>query len=162
MLLAEAGLLIGPDCARIGGIFKQDPNEFLNLLSVAFDAGINFYDTADIYSQGESERLLGRVFRDRRDRVVIASKAGFLLPAQRKLLARLKPFSNRSAMGWKLRQIPSGKSAVPTDTSLSSRELQNLDNFADKLDYRLVGSVSLSSGFLRRIPFDEHGSVDLK
>jgi LEA14-like dessication related protein len=32
----------------------------------------------------------------------------------------------------------------------------------DKLEYRLVGSVSLSSGFLRRIPFDERGSVDLK
>ena len=32
----------------------------------------------------------------------------------------------------------------------------------DKLDYRLVGSVALSSGFLRRIPFDERGSVDLK
>jgi aryl-alcohol dehydrogenase-like predicted oxidoreductase len=83
---------LGLGCARIGGIFKQDPNEFLNLLSVAFDAGINFYDTADIYSQGESERLLGRAFRNRRDRVVIASKAGFLLPAQRRVLARLKPF----------------------------------------------------------------------
>lgn len=32
----------------------------------------------------------------------------------------------------------------------------------DKLDYRLVGTVSLSSGFLRRIPFDERGSVNLK
>jgi LEA14-like dessication related protein len=32
----------------------------------------------------------------------------------------------------------------------------------DKLEYRLVGSVALSSGFLRRIPFDERGSVDLK
>jgi LEA14-like dessication related protein len=32
----------------------------------------------------------------------------------------------------------------------------------DALDYRLVGSVSLSSGFLRRIPFDERGSVKLK
>ena len=83
---------LGLGCARIGGIFKQDPNEFLNLLSVAFDAGINFFDTADIYSQGESERLLGRAFRHRRDRVVIASKAGFLLPAQRRVLARLKPF----------------------------------------------------------------------
>jgi hypothetical protein len=31
-----------------------------------------------------------------------------------------------------------------------------------QLDYRLVGSVRLSSGFLRRIPFDERGSVDLK
>ena len=83
---------LGLGCARIGGIFKQDPNEFLNLLSVAFDAGINFFDTADIYSQGESERLLGRAFRHRRDQVVIASKAGFLLPAQRRMLARLKPF----------------------------------------------------------------------
>jgi LEA14-like dessication related protein len=32
----------------------------------------------------------------------------------------------------------------------------------DSLDYRLIGTVSLSSGFLRRIPFDEHGSVKLK
>jgi aryl-alcohol dehydrogenase-like predicted oxidoreductase len=81
----------GLGCARIGGIFKQDPNDFVNLLSAAFDAGINFFDTADIYSQGESERLLGRAFRHRRDRVVITSKAGFVLPAQRRLLARLKP-----------------------------------------------------------------------
>ena len=33
---------------------------------------------------------------------------------------------------------------------------------SDRLDYRLVGSVALSSGFLRRIPFDERGSVNLK
>ena len=32
----------------------------------------------------------------------------------------------------------------------------------DSLEYRLVGSVALSSGFVRRIPFDERGSVDLK
>ena len=35
-------------------------------------------------------------------------------------------------------------------------------NAPDALDYRLVGKVSLSSGFLRSIPFDEHGSVKLK
>jgi LEA14-like dessication related protein len=35
-------------------------------------------------------------------------------------------------------------------------------NSRDTLDYRLVGTVSLSSGFLRRIPFDERGSVKLK
>jgi LEA14-like dessication related protein len=33
---------------------------------------------------------------------------------------------------------------------------------SDTLDYRLIGSVALSSGFLRRIPFDERGSVKLK
>jgi hypothetical protein len=35
-------------------------------------------------------------------------------------------------------------------------------NSSESLDYRLRGSVSLSSGFLRRIPFDERGSVKLK
>ena len=81
----------GLGCARIGGIFKRDPREFVDLLSAAFDAGITFFDTSDLYSQGESERLIGNAFRRRRDRVVIASKAGYTLPSQRKLIARIKP-----------------------------------------------------------------------
>jgi aryl-alcohol dehydrogenase-like predicted oxidoreductase len=88
LVVSEFGL----GCARIGGIFQREPAEFVNLLSAAFDGGINFFDTADIYSQGESERLLGRAFRGRRDQVVIASKAGYVLPAQRRLAAGLKPF----------------------------------------------------------------------
>jgi aryl-alcohol dehydrogenase-like predicted oxidoreductase len=81
----------GLGCARIGGIFKREPADFLNILSGALDAGINFFDTADMYSQGESERLVGRAFRHRRDQVVIASKAGYVLPAQRRIAARFKP-----------------------------------------------------------------------
>ena len=81
----------GLGCARIGGIFKQQPGEFLDILSFALDSGINFFDTADMYSQGESESLVGRAFRRRRDQVVIASKAGYVLPSQRRLIARLKP-----------------------------------------------------------------------
>jgi aryl-alcohol dehydrogenase-like predicted oxidoreductase len=81
----------GLGCARIGGIFQRDPADFLELLSAALDAGINFFDTADMYSQGESEMLLGRAFKGRRDQIVIASKAGYVLPAQRRILARFKP-----------------------------------------------------------------------
>jgi aryl-alcohol dehydrogenase-like predicted oxidoreductase len=81
----------GLGCARIGGIFKKDPQEFIRLLSYALDAGITFFDTANIYSQGESEALIGRAFRHRRDDVVIASKAGYVLPSQRMLVARIKP-----------------------------------------------------------------------
>lgn len=48
-------------------------------LERAFDLGVTFYDTADIYGHdGHSEKLLGEVFATRRDRVVIASKVGFL------------------------------------------------------------------------------------
>ena len=45
-------------------------------ISAALDMGINFFDTADVYSLGASEEVLGRAFRDfaRRDQVVIASK----------------------------------------------------------------------------------------
>lgn len=82
----------GLGCARIGGIFKRDPADFVSLLSAALDAGINFFDTSDMYSQGESEKLLARAFRHRRDQVVIASKGGYVLPSQRRLAARLKPF----------------------------------------------------------------------
>ena len=82
---------VGLGCARIGGIFQRDTRAFLDLLSVARDGGINFFDTADMYSQGESEELIGRAFRGVRSKVVIASKAGHCLPARRKFVARLKP-----------------------------------------------------------------------
>jgi aryl-alcohol dehydrogenase-like predicted oxidoreductase len=81
----------GLGCARIGGVFKSNAGDFVKLLTAALDGGITFFDTADIYSQGESEQLLGRAFRKRRGDVVIASKAGYVLPSQRKLVARIKP-----------------------------------------------------------------------
>jgi aryl-alcohol dehydrogenase-like predicted oxidoreductase len=90
---------VGLGCARIGGIFQTDPGEFVELLSAALDSGINFFDTADMYSQGESEALLGRAFHKRRHEVVIASKAGYCLPSQRRLAARLKPLL-RPAIRW--------------------------------------------------------------
>jgi len=47
-------------------------------LSTAFDLGVNFYDTADLYGFGHSEELLGEMFSRRRDQVIIATKAGFV------------------------------------------------------------------------------------
>ncbi|HVY68706.1 MAG TPA: aldo/keto reductase [Verrucomicrobiae bacterium] len=47
-------------------------------LNTAFDEGINFYDTADLYGAGHSEELIGRIFKGRRDKVVIATKGGTL------------------------------------------------------------------------------------
>jgi aryl-alcohol dehydrogenase-like predicted oxidoreductase len=82
---------VGLGCARIGGIFQRETPAFMNLLSAARDGGINFFDTADMYSQGESEELVGRAFRRVRSKVIIASKAGYCLPARRKFVARLKP-----------------------------------------------------------------------
>ena len=83
---------IGFGCARIGGMFTQgDASDPIVVLQQAAEAGITFFDTADIYSQGESEALLGRAFEGRRDQVVIATKGGYTLPGQRRLLAKVKP-----------------------------------------------------------------------
>ncbi len=54
-----------------------DDNESKRALQRAFELGITFYDTSDIYGYGHSEDLLGEVFGKRRDKVVIAGKAGF-------------------------------------------------------------------------------------
>lgn len=55
-----------------------NPNESEcdEMVDLALDAGINLFDTADIYDQGVSEEILGRALRGRRDRVVLATKLG--------------------------------------------------------------------------------------
>jgi aryl-alcohol dehydrogenase-like predicted oxidoreductase len=73
-------------------INQQNPQEIIRTLSQSFDSGINFYDTADIYGQGDSERLVGKTFNKQRDKVIYASKAGFCLSNTGNILAKLKPF----------------------------------------------------------------------
>lgn len=47
------------------------------LVDVALDAGVNAFDTADLYSRGDAERVLGEALAGRRDRALVFSKAGF-------------------------------------------------------------------------------------
>ena len=53
-----------------------DDNESINALLAAFDAGVNFYDTADVYGWGHSEEIIGKTFKNKRDKIIIASKVG--------------------------------------------------------------------------------------
>jgi aryl-alcohol dehydrogenase-like predicted oxidoreductase len=53
-----------------------DAAESLRALHRAADLGVNFFDTADVYGDGHSERLLAQLKRDRRDEIIIATKAG--------------------------------------------------------------------------------------
>ena len=48
----------------------------IRALEAAFDAGVNFFDTADVYGAGHSEELIGRTFKGRRDKIIISSKGG--------------------------------------------------------------------------------------
>jgi aryl-alcohol dehydrogenase-like predicted oxidoreductase len=100
----------GLGCARIGGVFQSNTKGFLELISAANDLGVNFFDTADMYSQGESESLLGRALRGRRDKIIIASKAGYCLPTRRRWAARLKPLLRPAVQLLKIRRdrLPGG------------------------------------------------------
>jgi aryl-alcohol dehydrogenase-like predicted oxidoreductase len=83
---------VGFGCARIGGVFQgSSRHELLTLLRRSFDRGITLFDTADMYTQGESERLVGDAFHGHRHRVVIASKFGYCLPTQKRLVSVVKP-----------------------------------------------------------------------
>ena len=56
---------------------KLDQAQSAHVVDLALDRGINFFDTADAYADGESERILGRALGARRQEVVVASKVGF-------------------------------------------------------------------------------------
>ena len=68
---------LGLGCSRLGSTLSSNTRrEDAKVVEHALDAGINFFDTANIYGQGESERILGDVIRAHHAKVVIATKAG--------------------------------------------------------------------------------------
>lgn len=56
---------------------RTDEAAGIAIVHAALDAGINLVDTADMYGDGESERIVGKAIRDRRSRVVLATKGGW-------------------------------------------------------------------------------------
>jgi aryl-alcohol dehydrogenase-like predicted oxidoreductase len=56
-----------------------DDEQSIRTLQYALDMGVNFFDTAPAYGAGHSERVLGRAFAGKRDKVVIATKFGKLI-----------------------------------------------------------------------------------
>ncbi|MCO6496594.1 MAG: aldo/keto reductase [Chitinophagaceae bacterium] len=73
--LGKSDLKISP----IGyGCMSLHPGQedFFSLIDKALDYGINYFDTADLYDKGGNEQELGKAFKRRRDKVIIASKAG--------------------------------------------------------------------------------------
>ena len=58
---------------------NSDHDDCIRIIHAGLDAGINLIDTADMYSDGESEEIVGKALRDRRDEVVLATKGHFPL-----------------------------------------------------------------------------------
>jgi aryl-alcohol dehydrogenase-like predicted oxidoreductase len=75
--LGDTGLEVSALCLgamMFGSWGNPDHEDAARIVDRALDAGINFFDTADVYSDGESERILGKALRGRREDVVLATK----------------------------------------------------------------------------------------
>src|SRR3954447_5894681 len=55
---------------------QVDDSAAARIVDLCFDRGINFFDTANVYTEGRSETILGKLLKGRRDRVVLATKVG--------------------------------------------------------------------------------------
>src|SRR3972149_8119205 len=76
--LGRTGVQVSPLCRgamMFGAWGERDHDESVRIIHRALDAGINFIDTADVYSQGESEVIVGKALSGgKRDQVVLATK----------------------------------------------------------------------------------------
>jgi aryl-alcohol dehydrogenase-like predicted oxidoreductase len=70
---------LGLGCMGMSEFYGQtDDQESINTLRSAFDLGINFYDTADMYGRGHNEELVGKAIKPFRNQVVLATKCGIV------------------------------------------------------------------------------------
>ena len=102
---------IGFGAWAIGGSWGQvDDEQSMRALHAAVDSGVNFIDTADVYGDGRSERLVARLKRERPgEQIWVATKAGRRLPAQ-----TCEGYSRENLTGW-------------IDRSLENLETETLD-----------------------------------
>ena len=88
---------LGMGCWGISGVYWRDENspsgwgavddeESIRTIHGAIDAGITFFDTADVYGTGHSERVVGRALKGRRTNVVIATKFGRVFDEEKRCI----------------------------------------------------------------------------
>jgi aryl-alcohol dehydrogenase-like predicted oxidoreductase len=79
--LGRTGVQVSNLCLgtmMFGAWGNPDHDDSIRIIHAALDAGVNFVDTADVYSGGESEEIVGKALKGRRDDVVLATK--FFIP----------------------------------------------------------------------------------
>ncbi len=108
---------LGMGCWAIGGPFLMDGRadgwgavddaESIRALQRAIELGVTFFDTADVYGTGHSERVLGQAIKGQRDQLVIATKFGFTYDETRREITgtNLSPEYIRWACAASLRRL---------------------------------------------------------
>ena len=78
--LGGTGIQVSVHCLgtmMFGAVGNPDHDDCARIIHAALDQGINFVDTADMHSGGESEEIVGKALKGRRDDIVVATKVHF-------------------------------------------------------------------------------------
>ena len=86
---------------------NPDHDDSIRIIHAALDAGINFIDTADVYGAGESEEIVGKALKDRRDDVILATKFHGAMGAD--------PNQQGASRRWIIREVESSLRRLGTD-----------------------------------------------
>jgi aryl-alcohol dehydrogenase (NADP+) len=86
---------------------NPDHDDCVKIIHKAVDAGVNFIDTADVYSEGESETIVGKALKGRRDKLVLATK--FFGPMGR------DPNERGGSRRWIMREVENSLQRLGTD-----------------------------------------------
>ncbi|PXA71847.1 aldo/keto reductase [Cryobacterium arcticum] len=108
--LGRTGVSVSPLCLgtmMFGPWGNADEQDSIRVIHHALDAGVNFVDTADVYSGGESERITGKALQGRRDDVVLATK--FFMPMSD------EPNHRGGSRKWIMRSVEDSLQRLQTD-----------------------------------------------
>ena len=113
-VLGKTGIKVSRHCLgsmMFGAFGNSDHDECVSIIHAALDAGINFIDTADNYSNGESEEIVGKAIRGRRDDVVLATKFWAPMPGADRRATNRQGASRR----WIITEVESSLRRLGTD-----------------------------------------------
>ncbi|WP_448624934.1 aldo/keto reductase [Geodermatophilus sp. URMC 64] len=108
--LGRTGVQVSPLCLgamMFGPWGNDDRADSIRIIHRALDAGINFVDTADVYSAGVSEEILGEALQGRRDDIVLATKFFFPMGEE--------PNSRGGSRRWIIREVENSLRRLRTD-----------------------------------------------
>ncbi len=109
-VLGGTGIEVSAYCLgtmMFGAAGNPDQQDCIRIIHAALDQGINFVDTADMYSAGESEQIVGEALQGRRDDVVLATKVHFPMGEG--------PNSGGSSRRWILKEVEQSLMRLQTD-----------------------------------------------
>ena len=153
--LGRTGIQVSPyalGAMMFGAIGNPDHEDSIRIIHKALDAGINVIDTADVYSHGESEEIVGAALKGRRDSVVLATKVNGAMADD--------PNQRGTSRRWIMAEVENSLRRLQTDY-LDLYQLHRLDPTVDIEETLSALSDLIRSGKVRAIGTSSFPASDL-